>query len=103
MSSREYHMHDGKKGAAVAVRLVTRASKDEVSEILNDGTIKIRLTAGPSDDQVNQALIEFLAKVLETETKNIDIVARLAGRDKLVAILDLDAETVQQRLVRKLA
>lgn len=103
MSSRQYHLHDGKKGAALGVRLVTRASKNEIAEFLDDGTVKIRLTSAPAADQLNKALIKFLAEVLQIPETNIDIVAGLQGRDKLVSIIDLDANTVQERLVRKLA
>ena len=47
MSERKFHLHDGKVGAAITVRVTPRASKNEISEILDDGTIKVRLIAGP--------------------------------------------------------
>jgi uncharacterized protein len=96
-------MHDGKKGAALAVRVTPRASRDEIVEIQSDGTVKIRLTAPPVEGQANEALIKFLAQVLEIAPSKIDIVAGTSGRDKLVSILDLDTATVQERILRNMA
>jgi hypothetical protein len=103
MPPRQYHIHDAKTGAALAIRVTPRASHNEVSEILNDGTVKIRLTAPPVEGKANEALVEFLSEVLEVPRSRIEIVAGQTGRDKLVSILDLDAQTVHERILRKLA
>jgi uncharacterized protein YggU (UPF0235/DUF167 family) len=99
MVQREYHLHNGKKGAALTVRVTTRANKDEIVEILQDGTIRIRLNISPTEVLANQALKDYLAKVLNIPKSNIEIVAGLTGRDKLVSILDMDAETVQFKIL----
>ena len=103
MSSREFRMHDGKKGAALAVRVTPRARRNEISEILHDGTVKIRLTAPPVEGKANDALVDFLSEVLQLPRSKIDIVAGTTGRDKLVSILDLDAETVHTRILQNLS
>ncbi|HWQ84187.1 MAG TPA: DUF167 domain-containing protein [Anaerolineales bacterium] len=103
MKSRPYHLHNGQKGSALAIRVTPRASRNEISEILNDGTVKIRLTAPPAEGKANQALIEFLASVLNLPPSRIELIAGATGRDKLVSILDLDAETVHQRILQHLA
>ena len=103
MSSRQYHLHNGKKGSALAIRVTPRSRRNEISEILSDGTVKIRLTAPPVEGKANQALIDFLADVLEIPQARIEIVAGTTGKDKLVSILDLDAETVHERILRKLS
>jgi uncharacterized protein len=103
MSSRDYHLHNGRKGSALAIRVTPRASRNEISEILSDGTVKIRLTAPPVEGKANQALIEFLADILEVPRARIEIVAGMTSKDKLVSILDLDAETVHERILRKLS
>lgn len=103
MKSRKYHLHNGQKGAALAIRVTPRASRNEIVEILSDGTVKIRLTAPPVEGKANLALVEFLAEVLELPANRIEIVAGTTGRDKLVSVLDLDAETVHQRILKRLA
>jgi len=96
-------MHDGKRGAAIAVRITPRASKNEISEIMNDGTIKIRLTAPPVEGKANAALISFLADILEVNASKVDIVAGFTGKDKLVTVIDLTPEEVHGKIIANLA
>jgi uncharacterized protein (TIGR00251 family) len=103
VSSRKYHLHDGKKGSALAIRVTPRASRNEIVEILNDGTIRIHLTAPATENKANLALIDFLAEVLDVPRSRVEIVAGLSGRDKLVSIMDLDVETVHQRILKGLS
>ena len=103
MSLRQYHLHNGQKGAALAIRVIPKASRNEIVEILSDGTVKIRLAALPAEGQANQALIAFLAEVLDVPKTNIEIVAGITGRDKLVSVLNMDAESVHQQILKKLS
>src|SRR5512145_2907763 len=102
MSDRKYNLHDGKKGAALAVRVTPRASRNEIAEVLDDGTIKVRIAAQPADDESNAALLDFLSEILGVPRTRLDIVAGLTGRDKLVSVVDMDAETAHQRIVAHL-
>jgi hypothetical protein len=95
-------MSEGKRGAALAIRVIPRARKDEIVEILADQTIKIRLAAPPVEGKANEALIEFLAKVLDVPRSKVDIIAGASGRDKLVSILDLDSREAQARILKYL-
>lgn len=99
----DHNFHDGKLGSAITVRVTPRSSKNQIYEILDDGTIKVRLTASPVDGQANHALIRFLAEVLEISLSSIEIIAGFTGKDKLVAISNLDSETVQKRILTHLA
>ncbi len=103
MSQRKFHLHNGQKGAALAVRITPRASKNEISEILSDGTVKIRLTAPPVEGKANLALVDFLSDVLGVPPSQIEIVAGATGRDKLISVLDMDAEALHQRILQHLA
>jgi len=100
---RKFHMHDGQTGAALAIRVTPRSSKNEIAEVTNDGTIKVRLTAAPVDGQANKALVSFLSEVLDIPQSKIDIIAGLSGRDKLVAIRDLNADEAQARIIKNIA
>jgi uncharacterized protein (TIGR00251 family) len=99
MADRQFKMHNGQKGSALAVRVTPRASRNEVVEILDDGTVRIRLAASPADDEANAALLEFLSEILGVPEAKLDIVAGVIGRDKLVAIVDMDVDTAHQRIV----
>ena len=96
-------IHKGNRGVALAIRVTPRASKNEISEIQGDGTIKIRLTAPPVDGKANEALVRFLAEILDVTTSKIEIVAGLTGRNKLVSIIDLEPEIAQLRISQHLA
>jgi hypothetical protein len=102
VDARQFHLHDGKKGSALAVRVTPRSSRDEIAAILNDGTVKVHLTVAGDDMEINQALVNFLTKTLDVPRGRVDIVAGVSGKDKLVSILDLDTAEVQERILRKM-
>lgn len=99
MASRKFHLHDGRRGAALAVRVTPRASRNEITEIQTDGTVKVRLTAMPVEGDANKALIVFMAEVLGVPPSKLDIVAGLSGKDKLISVLDMDMDEVHRRVV----
>ena len=101
-AERKFHLHDGKKGAAITVRVSPRARRNEIYEILDDGTVKIRLTAPPVEGQANKALLTFLADVLDTAPTRLDIVAGLSGKDKLITVDGMSPELVNEAILNKL-
>jgi uncharacterized protein YggU (UPF0235/DUF167 family) len=102
MSNRNFHLHNGKRGAALAVRVTPRATSNQVAEILHDGTIRLRLVAAPGDE-VNTVLRSYLADILEVPESAIDVVAGQNGRDKLVSVLNLDSESAHRKILENLA
>jgi uncharacterized protein (TIGR00251 family) len=103
MVPRKYHLHDGKKGAALAVRVTPRASKNEILEVLGDGTVKVHITAPPVDGRANETLVKFLSETLDIPISQIEIVAGVSGRDKLISVLDMDAATLHQKILDHLS
>ena len=99
MTKRKFQLHDGKKGAALAVRVTPRASKNKIVEVLEDGTLKVHLAAPPVDDEANLELLKFMGEVLGVSKSRLDIVAGATGRDKLIAVIDMDAETAHKRIL----
>lgn len=97
--SREYVLHDGQRGSALAVRVTPRASQNQIAGVLNDGTIKVQITGDPADSNLNSELVAFLSEVLGVPKTRVEIVAGENGRDKLVSVLDMDVETAHQRIV----
>lgn len=96
--SRSYVLHDGKRGSALALRVTPRASRNQIVAVLDDGTIKVHI-ATPTDEKTNAELLDFLSEVLGVPKSRVEIVAGLSGRDKLVSVLDMDVETVHQRIL----
>jgi uncharacterized protein len=95
---RKFDLHDGKKGAALTVRVTPRARKTEFSRIMDDGTLRIRIAETEGEEKTNAVLLAFLAKVLGVARKRLDIVAGENGLDKIVSVLDLSAEDASQRI-----
>lgn len=100
MGSTQHHLHDGKGGAALAVHVIPRATRNEIVEILNDGTVKIRLKSPPDETKLNENLIQFLSEILDVSAANVEIVAGESKRRKLVSILGLDTEKTQNRIIQ---
>lgn len=95
-------LSNGRRGAALAIRVTPRAKRSEIVEILPDDTIKVRLTAPPVEGKANEALIALLAEVLDVAKSRIEIIAGDTGRDKLVSILDMDSAEAQERILKVL-
>ncbi len=99
---RKFRLHDGKRGAALTIRVTPRARKTEFSGLMEDGTLRIRVSAPPVEGKANKALIKFLSKVLKVRKNQIEIVAGEKGLDKIVSILDMSAEQVQEKILEHL-
>jgi uncharacterized protein len=73
------------EGVTLSVRIQPRASKNSVSR-MEDGTLKIRLTAPPVDGAANEALVKFLSDTLSVSKSQVDIVSGHTGRQKIIRI-----------------
>lgn len=93
---------NAKRGAAITVKVSPRAKKTEVAGVMDDGTIKIRLAAPPVDGAANDALIEFLSKVLKVPPRHIDIIAGATSERKLISLVGIspaEVDAVFQKLI----
>ncbi len=97
--TRQYVLHDGKHGSALALRVTPRAERNQIVGLLNDGTIKVQLASAAEDENSNKELLAFLSEVLGVPKSRVEIVAGESGRDKLVSVLDMDSETAHQRIL----
>lgn len=95
---RRFKLHNGKKGAALTIRVTPRSRKTEFGGVMEDGTIRVRVAAPPVEGKANTALVKFLAKVLGVRKNRIDIVAGEKGLDKIISILDMSAADAEQRI-----
>jgi uncharacterized protein (TIGR00251 family) len=97
------HFHDGKGGAALAVRVLTHAPHTELVGIQEDGTLKVRLAAVPQKGKANQVLIEFLAQVLGVAPAKLELVAGQTGRNKLVTVTGLTSAEINERILKRIS
>ena len=75
----------GERQAVIQLRIQPRASKNEIV-MMENGGIKVRLTAPPVDGAANEALVKFLAAVFSVAKSNVEIVSGHTSREKIVRI-----------------
>ena len=84
-------------GSSFFVKLHPRARKDMVTGETGDA-LKISLTTPPVEGRANQALVEFLAELLNVPRSSVKIAVGQNSRRKLVVIAGLSAEEAARRL-----
>ena len=68
------------------VRVQPRASRDEFAAV-QDGCLRVRITAPPLDGRANTHLRGFLAEVFQVPKSKVVLVAGATGRDKRLRII----------------
>jgi uncharacterized protein (TIGR00251 family) len=84
--------HDG--AITFAVRVVTRASRTEIAGE-HDGALRVRVAAPPVEGAANEELTRFFAKLLDVAKRDVEIVAGLASKNKVVRVRHAARETVE--------
>jgi len=100
MIGRNFNFHDGEKGSALAVRVTTGKGKQKIAKILNDGTVVVNLSG--KTNKINQELIKFLSKELKISQKKFDIIAGKESNEKLVSVIDIGSEEIQELVLSNL-
>lgn len=100
MSGRKFKFHNGGKGAALAIRVKPGARQTRFKKVLRDGTVIVQYRAGAGN--INQELIKFLADELGIAEKRFQIVAGKDGKNKLVSILDMQPDEIQQVILARI-
>jgi uncharacterized protein (TIGR00251 family) len=84
-------------GVRFAVRVIPGASKNEVAGI-QDGALKIKLTAPPVEGKANRACVEFLAGLLGVRRAALEITSGEKSRKKTVTVTSLARVELEERL-----
>jgi hypothetical protein len=100
MIGRELKFHDGKKGAALALRIIQDAEEDMLRKVLKDGTVVVHLKGNPAD--LKGTLIQYLSSVLNLERNRFDIIQIKDGADMLLSILDIEPGEIQNLILEKI-
>ncbi|MBI4235682.1 DUF167 domain-containing protein [Candidatus Peregrinibacteria bacterium] len=78
------------KKTYLRIKDLPKSTKNEVVEIMDDETIKIRIKAPPEKGKANKELIRFLSRELEISTDEISILSGKTEALKLIKIHGLD-------------
>ncbi len=101
MIGREFHFHDGEKGAALAIKIVTSKKENQIEKILFDGTVVVNLK-GKSQHN-DEELIKFLSKKLGINQKRFEVIAGEDREDKLISILGIKPERLQEIVLQQIS
>jgi uncharacterized protein (TIGR00251 family) len=71
-----------------AVRLVPRASQDQLDGWLETGELKVRVTSPPVDEAANTRLVRLLARSLSIKKSDLLIVSGRHSRRKVMEAPD---------------
>ena len=98
-------VRDTPHGASFAVRVQPRAKKAAITGVLGDdrdAALKIALPAPPIEGRANEALIEFLAKVLDVPRSAVQLVSGPQSRNKVVRVVGRTAKEISAALTASL-
>ncbi|MDA8233395.1 MAG: DUF167 domain-containing protein [Clostridia bacterium] len=84
-------------GVTFKVRVQPRAAKNQLAGVYEDA-VKVRLTAPPVDGEANEALLEFLAKVLGVAKSQVELVSGHTGRNKVVRVSGITLGEAREKL-----
>lgn len=93
-------LRPGEGGAAswrFPVRVQPRASRNALVGV-EEGALRIRLTAPPVEGEANRALVRFLAEALGLRPAQVRLVAGGRSRRKWVEVEGLSAQELTARL-----
>lgn len=88
------------QGIRITVQITPNAKKSEVIGLLDD-VLKIRLQAQPIEGKANEALMRYLADVLDVSRSAVSVTHGHTGRCKVIEIsaAGLTVDTVKRALV----
>jgi uncharacterized protein (TIGR00251 family) len=92
----------GQPKASITVRVIPRAKRNEMVGWLDDGTLKVRLTAPPVDGKANQALIKFMSETFDIQKADVEIRTGSTSRNKLLRLMGITKEGLRKKIAQQL-
>ncbi len=76
-----------KEGITLSIVVAPRSSSNSIAGV-TDGRLKIKLTSPPVDGKANEALINYLSKLLKIKKSSIEIIQGGTSKKKVVSICE---------------
>ncbi len=81
------------------VRLTPKAGRNEIVRRESD-ILHARVSAPPVDGAANRALLELLSDTLDIRKSSISLKSGATSRDKLIEIMDIETDSLWEKLER---
>jgi uncharacterized protein (TIGR00251 family) len=91
--------HNGRRGSALTIQVVPQSNENKLTNILEDGTLKIKIKAPLAGGEADKMLVDYLEMIFDVQKYQIEIIAGEKGVDKIIAILDVDPDEIQKRIM----
>lgn len=75
-------------GARIAVRVTPRGGRDAIS-VDTDGTVRVRVSAAPTDGRANAAVQDLLARAMRVPKTRLLLIAGATSRDKVFQLAEV--------------
>ncbi len=82
------------------VRVTPRASKNQIVGVEGDA-VKVRLAAPPVEGKANEALVKFLASLLDVPRSSLEIIAGQSSRNKVIRIRGVGVKQVERAILKR--
>lgn len=85
------------ESCTIKVRVQPKSSRNQLDGF-QDGALRVRVTAAPTEGQANAAVIAILAKTLGVSKSRLEIIRGYSSRDKVVSVDTLTEQEVQRKI-----
>jgi uncharacterized protein (TIGR00251 family) len=86
-----------KDGVCLAIKLQPRASRQQIGG-LHGSELKVSVTAPPVDSAANQALVEFIAELLDLPRSKVELVRGQTSRHKTILLRSVSSAVVLEKI-----
>jgi uncharacterized protein (TIGR00251 family) len=84
--------------AEISVRVTTRASRERLAGLRDDGVVLARISAPPVDGRANRALCKLIARAAGVAPSKVTVVRGEHSRDKVVSVEGIDGAALRAAL-----
>jgi len=88
------------EGCTLSLKVIPKSSRNKVVGLEN-GLLKMKVQAPPTDGEANEAVIRLLADVLDTPKNSLSILKGQRSRQKMVLVKGRSAAQVVKALAKQ--
>ena len=85
------------ESCTIKVWVQPKSSRNQVDGF-QDGALRVRVTAAPTEGQANAAVIAILAKTLGVSKSRLEIIRGHSSRDKVISVDALTEQEVRRKI-----
>ena len=90
-------LRESKKGLTFDIQVIPHASRAEIAGV-QEGALKVKVTAPPVEGAANEACIKLLAKELGLKKSQMEISCGAKSRNKTVVIKDISKKELEKKI-----